>query len=257
MKITAMVSGLAITCALAGAASAQQQYVRGSAGFSMLSDSDNSGNFTEDFALGLDAGTIPSGTGLGWSTEFDSGYFVSGAYGFKLSPNFRLEGEVSYSGNDVDTHSGVSVDGLGVIDTIDAGVLLGESQTDPLGVTVGDLVSDGQGSIETLGLAGNAFYDFAFGASPFSAYIGGGIGIANVDVEYSPSGVGIVNDDDTVFMYQVMVGGEYAASDTIKLYGGYRFRATEDVETDVSLFPASLEIENSANIFEAGVRFEF
>lgn len=259
MKITASLAAIAASMTIVAGAQAQSQYVRGSAGFAMLEDSDNSGAFTQDFALGVIDATVPSGTGLGWTTEFDNGLFLSGAYGVALENGLRFEGEVSFSNNDVDTHSGVTValDGFGNIDGVDAGVLLGATQTEPLGVTVGDLVADGQGSVETLSIAANAYYDIAFEDTPFSVYIGGGLGFAQVDVDYSPSGVGIIDDDDTVFLYQIMLGGEYMVSEGVSLYTGYRFRATEDVETEVALFPAALEIENTANIIEAGVRFTF
>ncbi len=254
------VSALGLAMALGGAANAQDrltQYVRGSAGVSLLGDSDNSGAFTNDFTLGLEAGTVPSGSSLGWTTEFDTGGFVSGAYGVALPNGLRFEGEVSWSTNDVDSHSGVTVGGLGNIDTIDAGVLLGAAQTTPLELTVGGLVADGQGSVETLGFTANAFYDFDIPNSRFGGYAGLGLGVAQVDIDYSPSAVAIINDDETVFLYQIMFGGEFALNEQVNLFTGYRYRATQDVEVDVSLFPATLEIENASNIIEAGVRFTF
>lgn len=254
---SALIAGVAAAAVLGLTANAQQ-YVRGSAGLAIQGDSDNSGAFNSDFQLGVLADTtVPNGSGVGWTTEFDDGLFVSGAYGLEIAPSLRVEAEISYNENDVDTHSGVTVEGFGNIDTLDAGILLGAAQTTALGTSVGDLVADGQGSISTLAFMVNGYYDIDFGTSPFSGYAGLGLGFGQVDVEYAPSGVGIIDDDSTVFLYQVMVGAEYLVAPGTTVYGGYRYRDGQDVETDVDLFPAELDIENNASIVEVGVRYSF
>lgn len=256
---------LRMSLAALGAASAlcapaaAQQYVSGSAGFNFQSDSSNSGAFSSDFTTGdgvaVPAGTVlPAGTELGWNTEFDTGYFVSGAYGWRLDNGLRLEAELSYSSADVDTHTDVQAGGA-ALGGADAAVLI--SGSDPLGVTVADLVADGRGDISNFAVMANAYYDFAMPDSPFAFYVGGGLGFSNVTVEYRPSDVGIVDDDETAFAYQVMAGGAYRFSDNAEWYAGYRYRATEDVSLDVDLVPATLDIENQSNIIETGIRFYF
>lgn len=248
----------AVTAASVGAMAAHAdvtQYVRASAGIASLDDSDNSGEFTTAATL-LPAGAeVTDGTSVGWTTEFDNGTFLSAAYGVGLANGLRFEGELSFTNNDVDTHTGVTVGG-GAVGALDAANLV-PGVDEALGVSIGDLVADGQGSVETMGLAGNVYYDFAFTDTPFSAFVGAGLGFAQVDVDYSPSSTVIVDDDETVLFYQIMVGGEYAITEKTALYAGYRFRSSEDVETEVSLFPATLDVETQANIFEAGVRFSF
>ena len=91
----------------------------------------------------------------------------------------------------------------------------------------------------------------------FTPYVGAGLGVGFVNVDYAPSGVGIVNDDETVFAYQLVAGASYDLSDRTALFVQYRYRATEDVETKVDLFPASLDVENRASVIEAGLRFNF
>ncbi len=250
-----LASAASLALGTASAASAQH-YVRASAGLSALMDSDNSGNFTASATLQPVGVPVTPDTSVAWTTEFENGVFLSGAYGYELPVGLRIEGELSYTSNDVDTHAGVTLAGSIAADGLDAANLLIGTDA-AVGIEIGDLVADGQGSVETLGVAANVYYDFDFEGSPFSAYVGGGLGLAQVDVDYSPSGFVIVDDNDTVLLYQVMVGGEYALSDTLSLYGGYRYRATPDVETEVSLFPADLDIEYSANILEAGVRVAF
>ena len=259
MKGLAVSTAVALAAGFAGAASAQESYVSGSAGFNFQTDSDNSGAFTRDFVTGaggaVPAGTtLPEGASVGWTTEFDTGLFLSAAYGWKFQDTFRIEGEISYTSADVDTHAGVTAGGS-AIGAADAAVLITGSS--PLGVTVSDLVADGQGELTSLGYAVNGYYDFPVQDTPFTAYIGGGLGIAEVDVEYSPSATEIVSDTEMVGFYQVMAGGAYALSDTTEVYGGYRWRQSEDAETQSSLIPANLDVENAGHILELGVRYTF
>lgn len=259
MKGLAVTTAIALVAGATGAVSAQEQYVSGSAGFNFQADSDNSGAFSRDFVTGaggaVPAGTtLPEGASVGWTTEFDTGLFLSAAYGLKFQDTFRIEGEISYSSADVDAHTGVTAGGS-AIGAADAAVLITGSA--PLGVTVSDLVADGQGDVTSLGYAVNGYYDFAVQDTPFTAYIGGGLGIAELDVEYSPSGTQIVSDTEMVGFYQVMAGGAYAVSETTEVYAGYRWRQSGDAETDSALIPARLDVENASHILELGVRYTF
>lgn len=241
------------------APAAAQQYVSGSVGVTMQTDSDNSGAFSRDFVTGdgvaVPAGVVlPSGTDVGWTTEFDTGLFVSAAYGYRLNEMFRVEAELSYQSADVDTHTDVQAGGS-ALGAADAAVLITGSA--PLGVTVADLVADGQGELTSTGLAINGYYDLPIENSPFALYAGAGLGLAEVNVEYAPSGVGIVDDTEMSAFFQAMAGGSYAISDSTAFYGGYRYRVYEDAETDSALIPAGLDVENASHILELGVRYSF
>ncbi len=236
---------------------AQDYYGSVSVGAAWLDDTDNSGQFDSPFTTGagttIPSGTVlPAGTSVGWTTEFDEGYTVSAAIGRQFGA-FRGELELAYQSNDIDTHNNVAVGG-GIIDSEDAGVLITGSPN--LGVTVGALVDDGEGSIDTTYLMANGYYDFT-PLGPVRPYVGGGVGVGFVNVDYSPSGVQIVDDDATVFAYQLIAGASYDISDRTALFAQYRYRATDDVETDVSLFDATLDVENRSSIIEAGLRFRF
>ncbi len=91
----------------------------------------------------------------------------------------------------------------------------------------------------------------------YTVYLGGGLGIAEVDIDFSPSGVVVVDDTESAVLYQFMAGASVPYTDTTEIFGGYRYRATEDLSVDGALFPVALDIENSAHIFEVGVRFHF
>ena len=111
-----------------GAPAVAQQYVSASAGLNFQTDSDNAGAFTSDFVTGDGVAVPPgavlsAGTGVGWTTEFDSGLFVSAAYGYRLNEMFRVEAELSYQGADVDTHTDVQAGGS-ALGAADAAVLI-------------------------------------------------------------------------------------------------------------------------------------
>ncbi|MEM1021658.1 MAG: P44/Msp2 family outer membrane protein, partial [Pseudomonadota bacterium] len=116
--------------------------------------------------------------------------------------------------------------------------------------------ADGQGDVSTVFVMANAYYDFR-NSSDFTPYLGAGIGIGFVDVDYSPSATPIIQDNATAFAYQVMAGATYDVSASTGLFLGYRFRGTSDVSVEADLFSADFDIENTASIIEAGLRFAF
>ena len=71
------------------------------------------------------------------------------------------------------------------------------------------------------------------------------------------TGVKIVDDDSTVFAYQLLAGAEVDVSERLSVFAQYRYRATSDVSVDVSLVKASLDVENSSSALEAGLRYAF
>ena len=258
MRLGVIAAASVIGALLAAPGHAQGFYVSGTVGAAMQSDSDNSGATSVDFVTGnggaLPAGTpIASGTPVGWKTEFDNGMSYSAAAGYQYSPAFRAEVQLAMSKADVDTHKSVTLGG-GSIDALDAGALTGSADT--LGVTVAAVVADGRGDIKTTALFLNGYYDFA-NESGLTPYVGAGIGYAKTDVTFNPSGVGIVDDDDNGFAYQVMAGVTYSFDARWDVFGQYTYRSVEDGKYKVDLFPANLEVENKSNLIEVGVRYRF
>lgn len=259
MTSRAGIGAAALAAALfASPAIAQDYYASVSAGAAWLDDSSNSGAFNSAFTTGagttIPAGTVlPVGTPVGWNTEFDNSYALSVAVGRNFGSKFRAEIELSRQTNDVDTHTGVRAADI-PLGAEDAGVLITGSSN--LGVTVADLVADGRGEIEATYLMANLFLDFKQ-MGPIQPYVGAGLGAGFVDVTYAPSGVGIVSDDATVLAYQLIAGASFPVGERMSIFAQYRYRATEDIETQVQLFDASLDVENASSLLEAGVRFRF
>jgi opacity protein-like surface antigen len=240
-------------------AAAQGWYVGGSAGYLMQSDSDNAGT-TGAFTTGNGAPAIPFGTAIaagtpyGWSTEFDSGYALSGEFGAYYDNGLRSGVEIAYTKADVETHSGVNVAGT-VIDGVDAAVLTGSPTQ--LGATVGAVVAaPSDDKVKTTAVFANLYYDFNREGT-LRPYVGAGLGYADVSVQYRPSGVGIVDDSEGKFAYQVKGGATYALNETFELYAEATYRATDDVELENKLFPGTLSIENKQTIVSVGARYRF
>ena len=145
------------------------------------------------------------------------------AVGYAFNKNFRLEGELAYQQNDIDHVSA-------------------------LGVSL-----DAKGDSTSLAFLVNGYVDF-YNNSPFSSYIGAGIGYARVDInDFNLVGLGLpnYNDKDTVFAYQLCLGIGYAISEKVTFDIKYRFFQTENLEFDTS------EIEYSSHNIYAGIRYSF
>lgn len=240
------------------AAQAEDFYVGGNLGYSNMDDTATSGSFNSEFVTGpgttIPAGVaLPAGTDVGWDTSVDSGTAYSLTLGYQLG-QLRLEAEYARAQNDVTSHGGVSAAGID-LGAEDAGVLVTGAPGN-LGVSVADLVADGRGEFDTSYLFANLYYDFDLGTA-LKPYVGAGIGNASVDVTYSPSDVGIIDDSDDVFAYQIMGGVNYDLSEQVTLFGGLRWRETDDITVNADLFDAQFDVEMSSFIAEIGTRFRF
>ncbi|MBB5210489.1 outer membrane protein [Microbulbifer hydrolyticus] len=252
-------TAVAVALALSSSAAlADGFYVSGTLSYNNMDDTINDGVFTQEFITGpgttIPAGVaLPAGTDVRWKTDVDSGAGVNLALGWRAG-QMRFEAEYAYASHDVDRHYGVSAAGIALGDE-DAGVLVSGAPGN-LGISVADLVNDGRGDFTADYLFFNAFYDFDAGWA-LNPYLGAGIGNAWVDVDYSPSNVSIIDDDDSVLAYQLMAGLNYQCNDQLEYFGGLRWRQTEDLEISSNLLPANFEIENESWMAEVGVRWSF
>ena len=242
--------------AVGSPAYASDTYVSGSLGLTDQSSSSNSGE-TGAFTTGnLGDGTtldVAAGTSYGWDTEFDGGSVYAIELGKKLDSGLRLGLEGLKTKADVDTHTDVTLGG-GAIGSLDAASIA--SSADPLGVTVAQVVADGQGDISQTALFANAYFDFNK-QGMLQPYVGVGLGLADVKVDYRPSAIGVIDDSQTKFAYQGKAGVTVVFDSPLEVFGEVAYRATDDVETTNDLFPGNLDIENKQTSFSAGLRYKF
>ena len=166
------------------------------------------------------------------SLSFDTGASFGAAVGFSVLGSVRVEGEIAYRTNGMDT-------------IVDSG------GTTSLG-----------GDTTALSFMGNGYYDFDVGL-PVVPYVGAGVGIASVSVNASASFAGfsgdVVDDDDTVFAYQGIVGIAYEFSGDLAATLEYRYFATTDPELTESavLGGDTFETEYASHNVAVGIRYSF
>jgi opacity protein-like surface antigen len=248
----ALSMGAALGLLAATPAFAEGPYVGVSGGVALPQKSQNKGTFTSTVPATPAFPAIASGTPLEWRTKFDTGYNISAFAGYRFEGGFRIEAEIGYSQFNVKTHSGVTVGGTN-IDALDVAVLTRGTPA-AANPSVGAVVGNGNfGRVKNLGGYANAYYDFNAGGK-FQPYLGGGVGIQRVSVNYSPSNVQVGIGKKTVFAYQLMAGATYKVSPGLELFAQYNYRAASRAQIPLQLLPATLGVESKQSLISVGLR---
>lgn len=167
MKKIMSIACAAGLCCLATAAQAQNWYA---SGFGAM-------NYTHDGAV--------NGTA---NASYNLGFGLGGTVGYAMPNGLRLEGEISYRQNDIDSIGGF-----------------------PSG-----------GELDSWAFMGNAVYEINV-QSAVKPHIGGGIGIVHGAVDY-----GGVSYSDNQFGAQFIVGVDYKMAPDLSLVLDYHYLVTED-----------------------------
>jgi opacity protein-like surface antigen len=252
MKKTILATAMA-AIAIPATAHANEAYVGVSGGVQFSEKSKNKGEFTADVPATPDWGAIPSGTSLAWDTKLNTGYNFAIQFGYKFDSGLRTEVEAFYGRNGVDSHANLAAGGA-IIDDVDVAVLT-RGAPDPANPTVGEVIADGQGSLKTMGVMLNGFYDFNVGGG-FEPYVGAGVGLNGVSVTFSPSGVPVADKTKTKLAWQLMAGGTIALSEGTDLFGQVTYRGMDRAKVPLTLLPADLGVKSNQTILSLGVRFK-
>ena len=168
--------------------------------------------------------------------DFDTGGFVAGQLGYKFRTNqlgrFRAEAEVSYRINEVDN---IVFNGVGRI---------------------------GSGEQDVLAGLMNLFFDFDGVSKNFKPFVGAGIGIATLDADIAYSPGAFIDDDDTTWAYQAIIGAEFSLTEKFSVIGDARYFTLEDVELTRFGGPAPAAFVDLSSEYESfstsiGLRFKF
>ena len=207
---------------------AEGPYVAIGGGVNVLNDADVTAQYAN-----------PLFTPLNAKASTDTGYKVKGAVGWAFANGFRVEGEISYRKHNLDEMN-VRSPGAFVITSYDASVAgpqglpegrdayLAFAEANPAikqGLEQGTIQASPYpltGDFQALTFKANAFYDIDLGFA-WKPYVGGGIGVTKISVDVSSAGARLVDDNETVFSYQV--GGGV----------GYEFPLPEDRSITISL----------------------
>ncbi|NTV60220.1 MAG: porin family protein [Chlorobiaceae bacterium] len=143
-------------------------------------------------------GLMTNSTVDGEVVEYQSGYLVNAALGLKTD-YVRLEAEVGYHNNDIDTWDG-------------------------------DPAIPGS-NISIWSFMANGYFDYNMNDSEISPYIMVGLGYANVTGDD-----GSVTFDDGVFAWQAGAGVGFKAADKVTIDVGYRYFSASDADLGGDVF---------------------
>jgi opacity protein-like surface antigen len=149
----------------------------------------------DDFALDERFGTASSDTGL----DFSNGYVLGIAGGYEMTPNFAVELEYAYRSADADFTR--------------------------------DIQTADNRTTESNAFMVNALYNFT-PHGPWQPYVGGGLGVADLNVEQIPTAAGGDFDSDYNFAYQLIGGVGYELPSGWTLNGEARFFGINDQDLE-------------------------
>ena len=203
--------GLAAAGAISEHAAAGHYYIGVQGGLAFLSSTDFTGNGEAMTPRGGGGGGVAppklalNGSNFTFndSSDFDPGWGVGVSVGYGFTNGFRLEGEVGYRRNGINSFT----DSSGTTFSVD-------------------------GHMSSWDFMGNIYYDIPTG-SRWTPYIGGGIGVAIVHLSAqasltSPTAALSWDDSDAVFAYQGIAGIGYQITESVNLGVEYRHLGTAD-----------------------------
>jgi opacity protein-like surface antigen len=162
--------------------------------------------------------------------EFDPGFAVGGAVGYRVQEWMRAELNLSYREADIDKLTGPG------------------------------FVLEGAGDAGAFAALANLYFDFT-PREPVTPYVGVGIGVALIDVDSDGSAnVLTINDDSTEFAWNVMAGAAWSVTDNVDLTLGYRYLSTNDGEfnaTEVGVGSSEMDVGFGVHEVMFGARYNF
>jgi outer membrane protein OmpA-like peptidoglycan-associated protein len=174
-------------------------------------------NWVEDSDIG---GFVPPDMDI----DFDNGYLGALAVGYALGNGLRIEGELAHRRNDADD---ISFLGIGL----------------------------GSGRVKTNSAMLNLVYDINT-KSKFVPYIGVGADFADIDVDGSIGGSSI-DDNDTVFAWQGIIGAAYHLQHQLDLFIDYRYFDANDPEISASGLGGPITFDYTSHSVMLGLRYRF
>lgn len=186
-------------------------------------DCDSCCETTEGMYLGVFGGfdmfhdVIMSGTGYPdvAQAEVDFGYIVGGLLGYRCCNGVRVEFELAWREHEFDD------------------VLIYDG-----GTGVVPVPSTTSSKFTALSYMFNVIYECVFCACDlcFRPYFGFGLGGATVDAElvYTTAPALSLNEEDTVFAYQLIMGMAYPLNDCVEFAVQYRFFSADEPSFDLS-----------------------
>lgn len=179
----------------------------------------------------------------------DTGFLVGGVLGVAVRSwlNVRFEADLSYRRHQLDDLRLRRDGGLG--ESLGVAPLDGLSASE-LGLEVG-------GRTNVFAALANYWVDIPTG-TPFTPYLGGGLGLARVTVRsIQLEGMELADDHDTVFAWQLGAGFDFALTPNWSLNAGYRWFNTSDAELEFTPTGETVSYPVRSHSILGGIRFTF
>lgn len=198
--------------------------------------------------------------GASWSDDFDNGWVIGAALGYDFGTGLRSELEFAYRSFDIDSGINVSAGYYGYygIPYVAYPTGAGTTFTGVVGpyttAASANFSGNSSGDVSVWSLMMNLWYDFDMGG-PIMPFIGGGVGVAQMNVDYSAvvtvtfttvptygTTTAVVkyaaDGDDFVFAYQFGGGLAYEFAGGAVLSAQYRYFGTTDADVGSSSIKA-------------------
>ncbi len=195
-----------VFCAIPAQAQTSRIYFTGYLGLNTFTDSDLS----------------ESTSGQSGDLELNNAFSLAGAMGLRLTPQWRLEGEISYRKADLDR----------------------------IEVAAGSF--EFGGDVNTWLYMLNIYYDVDFEWKNFKPFLTAGLGFASHEAQLDRV-AGLLpeaTDDSIGFAWQLGGGLKYRVNPDLAISSNYRYIGTSDIEVD------SYDVEYTTHEFRVGMEYD-
>jgi len=175
--------------------------------------------------------------------DFEDGWVVGAALGTSLGEGLRGELELAFRTFDVDAGFNINANAYGAVGTSTTGGTY-VSTTTSLSTRI---AASSDGDMDVWSVMANIWYDFNMGDSAYTPFVGVGVGMANLSLDYSATVAGTFtntassttfafstgtsfSDDAWAFAYQFGAGLAYNMGNGSTLSAQYRYFGTTDAE---------------------------
>jgi opacity protein-like surface antigen len=185
------------------------------------------GQFWGGVNLAKDAELAFNPTGIVAAThtdvfDYEIGWTAGAAVGHQWSSGMAIEFEASHRANDVDTHRDILA------------------------------TSNAEGDIGIWAFFSNAYYRFNC-CQCIVPYLGVGIGIARLSIDNTSPSDAVIDDNDSSFVWQGIVGASYCVCDCWDLFLEYRFFDLPNTEWRTPTY--RIESDFRAQQLQVGIRW--
>ncbi len=183
----------------------------------------------------------------------DKGFYL----GAGLGANWTRDSDIT--GNSINTTAGFDNGWAGVLSAgwaygngARAEIELGHRRNDLDSLTG---ASTGTGDVSATSGMLNIYYDLKTN-TPFTPYLGAGIGAARASLDATPVGGSRLDDSDTGFAYQGIVGVGYRLNENATVFTDYRYFATTGLNLSTAA-GTSVDADYGNHTVMVGLRFNF